>query len=54
MSTEDDLLELPDLSSLFDGSPLDEFSKAEVRALAKEFELFNHDYAASPCLRSRL
>jgi len=35
-------------------SPLDEFSKLQVRALAKEFGLFNHDYAASPCLRSRL
>ena len=35
-------------------SPLEEFTKDEVRAVAKEFGLFNHDYAASPCLRSRL
>lgn len=35
-------------------SPLDEFTKREVRQFAKEFGLPNHDTAASPCLRSRL
>ena len=29
-------------------------TKDKVRALAKEIGLSNHDYAASPCLRSRL
>lgn len=35
-------------------SPLDEFTKVEVRQLASEFGLPNHNTAASPCLRSRL
>jgi len=35
-------------------SPLDHFSKEEVRQLAREFGLPNHSHAASPCLRSRL
>jgi uncharacterized protein len=35
-------------------SPLDEFTKMEVRAMAREFGLPNHAHAASPCLRSRL
>lgn len=34
--------------------PLDEFTKAEVRDLARELGLPNAEYAASPCLRSRL
>lgn len=35
-------------------SVLVDFTKDEVRSLAKELNLFNHNYAASPCLRSRL
>ena len=35
-------------------SPLDELTKAEVRAVAYELRLPNHAHAASPCLRSRL
>ena len=35
-------------------SPLDELTKAEVRAIAYELQLPNHAHAASPCLRSRL
>ena len=35
-------------------SPLEIYTKSEVRSLAKEMNLFNHNYAASPCLRSRL
>ena len=35
-------------------SPLSSFPKDDVRALAREFGLPNHDYSASPCLRSRL
>lgn len=35
-------------------SPLESFSKAEVRQLARELDLPNHAHAASPCLRSRL
>jgi hypothetical protein len=33
---------------------LEIYTKSEVRSLAKEMNLFNHNYAASPCLRSRL
>lgn len=35
-------------------SPLDAFDKSQVRELALELGLPNHNYAASPCLRSRL
>ena len=35
-------------------SPIDDLTKAEVRAMARAFALPNHDVAASPCLRSRL
>lgn len=35
-------------------SPIDHLTKNEVRALAREFNLSNHNFAASPCLRSRL
>lgn len=35
-------------------SPLDDLTKAQVRALAREVGLPNWDHAASPCLRSRL
>jgi pyridinium-3,5-biscarboxylic acid mononucleotide sulfurtransferase len=35
-------------------SPLDTFEKSQVRELALELGLPNHNYAASPCLRSRL
>lgn len=35
-------------------SPLDQFTKAEVRAIALSYGLPNHATAASPCLRSRL
>ncbi|GMH85231.1 hypothetical protein TrVE_jg13615 [Triparma verrucosa] len=35
-------------------SPLSSLKKSEVRELAKHLGLPNHDYAASPCLRSRL
>ena len=35
-------------------SPLSKLPKVEVRKLAKHLGLPNHNYAASPCLRSRL
>lgn len=35
-------------------SPLSGLAKADVRRLAKHLKLPNHNYAASPCLRSRL
>ncbi|GMH76937.1 hypothetical protein TL16_g07240 [Triparma laevis f. inornata] len=35
-------------------SPLSSLAKSEVRELAKHLGLPNHNYAASPCLRSRL
>ncbi|OQR90242.1 hypothetical protein ACHHYP_05696 [Achlya hypogyna] len=35
-------------------SPLEDLSKAHVRALANERGLLNWNFAASPCLRSRL
>ena len=35
-------------------SPIDHLTKAEVREVARAFDLPNADVAASPCLRSRL